>query len=192
MSRVRLLALLFFLMGCSNSDSQIVPLGESTLSNFGTPTHDIKAITLPTPQIQNAPNSYYQDDDGLRVAITAINTGAIPLSNQDERNTRYLILTITLTNLSDDSKDVTGLPFAIWVRDASSNQEYPPELYAPSENNLWQVIDRLNKGTVKVLGKHQNVRGELFFQVPATVNVFELIWQPNARRQWILSIPKLR
>lgn len=179
-------------MGCSHTDSQIVPLGQATSSNDITLTHNIKSITLPTPQIQNASNGYYQDDAGLRVAIAAVNTSAILSSNQDERGARYLILTLTLTNLADNPKDVTSFPFTIWVRDKSSNQEYAPELYAPSEKNLWQAIDQLNNGTVKMLGKHQTVRGELFFQVPANAVEVEVIWQPNPQRQWILSISKLR
>lgn len=192
MSRLILLSILFALMGCSHTDSQIVPLGETLNSSDVASTHNIKSITLPTPQIQNAPNGYYQDDAELRVAIAAINTRAIPSANQDERGACYLVLTLTLTNFADKPKDVTSFPFGVWVRDKSSNQEYAPEIYAPSEKNLWQAIDQLNKGTVKMLGKHQTVRGELFFQVPKSAVEFELIWQPNAQRQWILSIPKLR
>lgn len=173
-------------------ESRIVPLTEPTLSNQVAPTRDIKSVQLPTPEIQNAPNGYYHDDTGLRLAIAAVNTRAIPFSNQDERGARYLILTLALTNLSDDAKDVTSFPFALWVRDVSSAQEYAPELAAPSDKNLWQVIDRLNKGTVKTLDKQQTVRGELFFQVPASAVQFELLWQPNAQQQWILSMPKLR
>lgn len=66
------------------------------------------------------------------------------------------------------------------------------ELYAPTEIGMWQMIDKLNTGTIKRLGKNQTVRGELFFQVPANAYQFDLIWQPHAQRRWILSVPKLR
>ncbi len=147
---------------------------------------------LPTPQIQSAAHDYFQDDDGLRLAIAAVNTKAIPPSYQDERNFQYLVLTLALTNFSPQSKDITGFPLTIWVRDVQTNEEYAPELYAPTEIGMWQMIDKLNKGTVKHLDKNQTVRGELFFQVPASAYQFDLIWQPHTQRRWILSVPKLQ
>ncbi len=186
---------LFILLGCTRADSQLTPL-----SNRGTPSFvqngiskpEPKSITLPTPQIQSAAHGYFHDDDGLRLAIAAINTKIISPSYQDERNSKYLVLTLDITNFSPQSKDITGFPFSIWVRDVQTNEEYAPELYAPTEIGMWQMIDKLNEGTVKHLDKNQTVRGELFFQVPASANEFDLIWQPNAQRRWILSIPKLR
>lgn len=183
---------MFCLMSCNRADSQITPL-----LNLGTPTAmqnkaEPKSITLPTPQIQNAAYGHYQDDDGVRLAIAAINTKAISPSYQDERNSKYLVLTLTLANFSPQPKDVTGFPFAVWVRDAQTNQEYAPELYAPTEIGMWQMIDKLNTGTVKRLEKNQTLRGELFFQVPASAYQFDLIWQPHVLRRWILSVPKLR
>lgn len=183
------LVLLLALLGCKQAEPQIAPLTSATFENNETPA--LESITLPTPQIQNASNGYYQDDNGLRVAIAAVGTRAIPPSNKDERGSHYLVLTLALTNLSNDSKDVTGFPFAIWIQDAANNEEYMPQLYAPSEISLWQAIDQLNKGTVKTLGKHQTVRGQLFFQVPVSASKFNLIWQPSPQRQWILSIPNL-
>ena len=183
---------MFLLLGCTRANSQIIPL-----SNLGTPTAvqnnlEPKSITLPTTQIQNAAHGYFQDDDGLRFAIVAINTKNISSSYQDERNSKYLVLTLTLTNFSQQPKDITGFPFSIWVRDVEMSQEYAPELYAPTEVGMWQMIDKLNTGTVKHLDKNQTLRGELFFQVPTSAYQFDLIWQPRAQRRWILSVPKLR
>ncbi|MDL1894759.1 DUF4352 domain-containing protein [Anaerolineae bacterium CFX7] len=183
---------LFFLLGCTRTDLQITPL-----SHLGSPTAvqnntEPKSITLPTPQIQSAAHGYFQDDDGLRLSIAAINTKIISPSYQDERNSKYLVLTLTLTNFSLQPKDITGFPFSVWVRDVETNQEYAPELYAPTEIGMWQMIDKLNTGTIKHLDKNQTVRGELFFQVPANAYQFDLIWQPHAQRRWILSVPKLR
>ncbi len=185
----------FLLMSCTRTDSQITPLsiiGTPTVAQNGTPDPKPKSITLPTPQIQNAAQGYFQDDDGLRLAIAAINTRAIPQSNQDDRNFQYLVLTLTFTNFSSQSKDITGFPFTVWVRDVETSQEYAPELYAPTEIGMWQMIDKLNTGTIKRLGKKQTVRGELFFQVSASAYQFDLIWQPHTQRRWILSVPKLR
>ncbi len=187
--------ILFVLLGCTRADSQITPLsnlGSPTVAQNGASNPEPKSITLPTPQIQNAAQGYYQDDDGLRLSIAEITTKAIPPVNQDERNSKYLVLTIMLTNFSQYSKDITGFPFSIWVRDVETNQEYAPELYAPTEIGMWQMIDKLNTGTAKHLDKNQTLRGELFFQVPASVYQFDVIWQPHALRRWILSIPKLR
>lgn len=186
---------LFVLLGCTRADSQITPLsnlGTPTVAQDGTSNPEPRSITLPTPQIQNASQGYYQDDDGLRLAIAAVNTKIISPSYQDERKSKYLVLTLTITNFSLQPKDITGFPFSIWVRDAVTNQEYAPELYAPTEIGVWQLIDKLNKGTVKQLGKNQTLRGELFFQVPMSSFQFDLIWQPHAQRRWILSVPKLR
>lgn len=182
----------FLLMSCTRADSEITPL-----SHLGTPTAlqnntEPKSITLPTPQIQNAAQGYFQDDDGLRLAIAAINTQAISPSYQDERNSKYLVLTLALTNFSPQPKDITGFPFTVWVRDVETTQEFAPELYAPTEIGMWQIIDKLNTGTIKRLSKNQTVRGEFFFQVPASAYQFDLIWQPHALRRWILSVPKLR
>lgn len=184
------------LTGCiGRAESQIVPLtnvGTQAPPFNGTPTPELKYVTLPMPQIQNAAQGYYQDDNGLRLAIASFKTQAISQPNQDERGFQYLVLTLTLTNYSEQTKDVTGFPFTVWLRDVTTNEEYAPELYAPSDNSMWQVIEKLNKSTVKQLDKNQTVRGELFFQVPASANKFDLIWQPNTQRQWILSVPKLR
>lgn len=186
---------MFLLMSCTRTGSEITPLsnlGAPTVAQNGTSNPEPKSITLPTPQIQNAAQGYYQDDDGLRLAIAAINTQAISPSYQDERNSKYLVLTLTLTNFSQQPKDITGFLLTVWVRDVETNQEYAPELYAPTEIGMWQIIDKLNQGTVKLLGKDQTVRGELFFQVPASAYQFDLIWQPHAQRRWILSVPKLQ
>ena len=182
---------LFLLLGCNRADSQITPL-----SNLGTPAAvqnkpEPTSITLSTPQIQNAAHGYFQDDDALRLAVAAVNTKIISPSYQDERNSKYLVLTLTFTNFSAQSKDVTGFPFTVWMRDVETNQEYAPELYAPTEIGMWQLIDKLNAGTVKHLDKNQTLRGELFFQVPANAYQFDLIWQPHVQRRWILSVPKL-
>lgn len=177
------------------TSSEITPLsnlGTPTVAQNGTSNPEPKSITLPTPQIQNAAQGYFQDDDGLRLAIAAINTKIISPSYQDERNSKYLVLTLTLTNFSPQSKDITGFPFSLWAREVQTNEEYAPELYAPTEIGMWQLIDKLNTGTVKRLGKNQTLRGELFFQVPASAYQFDLIWQPHAQRRWILSVPKLR
>ncbi len=185
---------MFLLMSCTRAESQITPLsnlGTPTVAQNGTSNPETKAITLPTPQIQNAAHGYYQDDNGLRLAIAAINTKAISPSYQDERNSKYLVLTLDITNFSSQSKDITGFPFSIWVRDVVTNQEYEPELYAATEIGMWQLIDKLNKGTVKQLDKNQTLRGELFFQVPTSAYQFDLIWQPHVQRRWILSVPKL-
>lgn len=182
-------------MSCTRADSQITPisnLGTPTLSQNGTHTTESKSITLPEPQIQVAAQRYYQDDDGLRLAISAINTKAIPPSYQDERNSKYLVLTLSITNFSPQAKDLTGFPFTVWLRDVQTNEEFAPELYAPTVNGMWQLIDKLNTGTVKHLGKNQALRGELFFQVPASAHQFDVIWQPSPQRRWILSVPKLR
>lgn len=186
---------MFLLMSCMRTSSEITPLsnlGTPTVAQNGTSNPEPKSITLPTPQIQNAAQGYFQDDDGLRLAIAAINTKIISPSYQDERNSKYLVLTLTLTNFSPQSKDITGFPFSLWAREVQTNEEYAPELYAPTEIGMWQLIDKLNTGTVKRLGKNQTLRGELFFQVPASAYQFDLIWQPHAQRRWILSVPKLR
>jgi hypothetical protein len=186
---------LFTLFGCERADSPITPLsnlGTPTVAQHGNSKPEPKSTTLPTPQIQNAAHGYYQDDDGLRLAIAAVSPKAISSSYQVESNSKYLVLTLTLTNLSPQSKDITGFPFSVWVRDVQTNQEYAPELYAPTEIGMWQMIDNLNKGAVKLLDKNQTLRGELFFQVPASAYQFGLIWQPHAQRRWILSIPKLQ
>ena len=134
-------------MSCTRADSEITPL-----SHLGTPTAlqnntEPKSITLPTPQIQNAAQGYFQDDDGLRLAIAAINTQAISPSYQDERNSKYLVLTLALTNFSPQPKDITGFPFTVWVRDVETTQEFAPELYAPTEIGMWQIIKKLKTET---------------------------------------------
>ncbi len=185
---------LLLVLGCTRVDSQITALsnlGTSAVAQNETSKSEPKSITLPTPQIQNAAHGYFQDDDGLRLAITAVNTKAISPLYQDERDSKYLVLTLTLTNFSPQPKDITGFPFSIWVRDVQPNEEYAPELYAPTEIGMWQMIDKLNTGTVKHLDKNQTLRGELFFQVPVNAYQFDLIWQPHALRRWILSVPKL-
>lgn len=194
--RLLLILSLSVLAGCiSVAQSQIVPLTNlrtPTLANKSTLTPELRFVTLPTPQIQNAAQGYYQDDTGLRLAIAGISAQAIPQPDQDEHGFQYLVLTLTLTNYSEQTKDATGFPFTVWLRDVTTNEEYAPELYAPSKNNMWQEIDKLNKGTVKHLGKNQTLRGELFFQVPSSADKFALIWQPSARRRWILTVPRLR
>lgn len=186
---------LIVLLGCTPAEAHITPistLGAPTVAQAETLNPKPKSIALPTPQIQTAAHGYYQDDDGLRLAIAAVNTKAISPSNQDERNFQYLVLTLVLTNFSSQPKDVTGFPLTILIRDVQTQKEIAPELYAPSENGMWQMIDKLNTGTVKDLGENQTLRGELFFQTPASASQFDLIWQPDVQRQWILSIPKLR
>ncbi len=182
-------------MSCTRADSQITPLlnlGTPTVAQNGTSNPEPKSITLPTPQIQNAAHGYYQDDEGLRLAIAAVNTKAISPLYQEERDSKYLVLTLTLTNFSPQPKDITGFPFSIWVRDVQTNEEYAPELYAPTEISMWEMIDKFNIGTVKRLDKNQTLRGELFFQVPASAYQFDLIWQPHVQRRWILYMPTLR
>ncbi len=186
---------MFLLMSCTRTDSEITPLsnlGTTPVAQNGTSNPEPKSITLPTPQIQNAAHGHYQDDDGLRLAIAAVNTKIISPSYQDERDSKYLVLTLDITNFSRQPEDITGFPFSVWVRDVETSQEYAPELYAPTEIGMWQMIDRLNTGTVKRLDKNQTLRGELFFQVPASAYQFDLNWQPHAQRRWILSISKLR
>ena len=194
MSALLLIAVVMF-AGCNRAaESPIVPLGAEPQSMIiaGTPTRELKSITLPTPYTQTAPEGYYQDDDGLRLAISEIKTQAIQEPGPDEGAWRYVILTLTLTNLGEQPKDVTGFPFTVWLHEETTNEDYAPELYAPSDTSLWFAIDKLNKGTVKSLEKNMTVRGEIYFKTPAGATLFDLIWQPGVQRRWILQVPNLR
>ena len=195
-------ALLFVLLatacGSVNAAQPIVPLVNETARTPITPsiatakTREPQAVVLPTPQVQPAPNGHYQDDDGLRLAIAQVQTQRIPNPTDEDRVQQYVVLTLTLTNYGDAPKDVTGFPFAVWLVDDAARAEYAPDISAPYTNALWDAIDKLNKGTVKKLLKNRTIRGELFFRVPLGVEQFNLVWQPDARRQWLLRLPKLR
>jgi hypothetical protein len=184
-----------FLFGCATrTQSPINPLAEaetSPVATAGTSTLQQESIILPTPHIQTAPQLYYQDDDGLRLAISEIKTQAMQDPAQDERTWRYVVLTLTLTNYGAEPKDVTGFLFTVWLHEQTTNEDYAPELYAPSDIGLWSVIDQLGKGTVKRLERAQTVRGELYFKAPAEANKFNLIWQPDVQREWTLQVPEL-
>ncbi|HZQ05963.1 MAG TPA: hypothetical protein VFD70_05245 [Anaerolineae bacterium] len=197
-----LVALLFGLLaaacGSANAAQPIVPVVNETARAQMPPngtiekTHEPQAVVLPTPEVQPAPNGYYQDDDGLRFAIAQVQTQRIPNPTDEDRVQQYVVLTLTLTNYADPPKDVTGFPFAVWLVDDAAREEYASDISAPYTNALWNAIDQLNKGTVKQLGKNQTIRGELFFRAPLGVEQFNLVWQPDARRQWILQLPRLR
>lgn len=190
-----LIVALSLLVGCnSRPESAITPLVGTPGALVGTTitsTREPRSVTLPTPQVQTAPQGYYQDDDGLRLAISETNTQAIPDPDQDERAWHYVVLTLALTNYDEQTKDVTGFPFTIWLHEQLTNEDYAPELFAPSDSSLWFAIDKLNNGTVKRLEKNETVRGEIYFKAPAGVTRFDLIWQPAAQRQWILQVPEL-
>lgn len=155
-------------------------------------TREPKAVTLPTPQVQPAPNGYYQDDNGLRLAIAQVKGQMIPNTAENDRGSQYVVLTLTLTNYADPPKDVTGLPFAVWLLDNATSEEFAPEISAPYTNGLWDAIEKLNTGTAKKLGKNQMIRGELFFKTPLGADKFDLVWQPDARRRWVLQVPTVR
>ncbi len=195
-------ALLFVLLatacGSVNAAQPIVPLVNETARTPITPsiatakTREPQAVVLPTPQVQPAPNGHYQDDDGLRLAIAQVQTQRIPNPTDEDRVQQYVVLTLTLTNYGDAPKDVTGFPFTVWLVDDAALDEYAPDISAPYANPLWDAIDQLNKGTVKKLLKNKTIRGELFFRVPLGIEQFSLVWQPDARRQWVLQLSKLR
>lgn len=182
-------------VGCNRRlESAIEPLvgtPDALVGTASTSTREPRSVTLPTPHVQTAPQGYYQDDDGLRLAISETNTQAIPDPDQDERAWRYVVLTLALTNYDEQTKDVTGFPFSVWLHEQPTNEDYAPELFAPSDSSLWFAIDKLNNGTVKRLEKNQTVRGKIYFKAPAGVTRFDLIWQPAAKRQWILQVPEL-
>ena len=195
-------ALLFGLIaaacGNANAAQPIAPVVSETARAPITPnsatvrTREPQAVVLPTPQVQPALNGYYQDDNGLRLAIVQVQTQRIPNGAEEDQLQQYVVLTLTLTNYADPPKDVTGFPFSVWLVDDAAREEYAPDLYAPYTNALWDAIDNLNKGTVKKLGKNLTIRGELFFRAPLGTSQFRLIWQPDARRQWVLSVPTVR
>lgn len=184
--------------GSANAAQPIAPVVNETArasitSNSTAPkTREPHAIVLPTPQVQPAPNGYYQDDNGLRVAVAHVQTQRIPNPTDEDRLKQYVVVTLTLTNYADPSKDVTGFPFSVWLVDDATREEYMPEISAPYTNALWDAIKKLNKGTVKQLGKNQTINGELFFRTPLGADQFRLVWQPDARRQWLLQLPSLR
>lgn len=184
--------------GSANAAQPIVPVVNETASaqmpanRTVETTHEPQAVVLPTPQVQPARNGYYQDDDGLRLAIAQVQTQGIPNPTDEDRVRQYVVLTLTLTNYADPPKDVTGFPFAVWLVDDAAREEYAPDISAPYTNALWDAIDKLNKGTVKKLLKNQTIRGELFFRTPLGADQFSLVWQPDARRQWVLQLPRLR
>lgn len=117
---------------------------------------------------------------------------SIPETTQNERDLHYVILSLAVKNIGAETIEVTGFPLAIWLRDVATNENHAPEVYAPSEKNLWQAIDRLSPGTLKQLMPQETVRGELFFQVPTRAQEFVLVWQPDAKRQLILTVPQAR
>lgn len=184
--------------GSANAAQPIVPVVNETArapmhaNDAIEKTREPQAAVLPTPQVQPAPNGYYQDDDGLRLAVAQVQTQGIPNPTDEDRVRQYVVLTLTLTNYADPPKDVTGFPFAVWLVDGAAREEYAPDISAPYTNALWDAIDKLNKGTVKKLLKNQTIRGELFFRTPLGADQFRLIWQPDARRQWVLQLPRLR
>lgn len=202
-SRV-LRALVIFFCGwvaasCSRATtaSAIVPVVSETVpapipASSATNTREPPAAILPTPQVQPAPEGYYQDDNGLRLAIAQIQTQAIPNAVEADRTRQYIVLTLALTNFSGSSKDVTGFPFTVWLVEPAAGEEYTPEIYAPYTNALWDAIEKLDKGNAKKLSKNRTIRGELFFKTPLGADRFNLVWQPDARRQWVLSVPVVR
>lgn len=189
------IALLLF-VGCDRHvESPIAPLVGAEpqhVATASTATRELKSVMLPTPHIQTAPQGYYQDDNGLRLAISEIETQAIPESDQGDRTLRYVVLALALTNYGEQPKDVTGFPFAVWLHEQTTNEDYAPEVYTPSDTSFWFALDKLNRGTVKSLERNQTIRGELYFKVPATTTKVDLIWQPDTRRQWILQVHELR
>lgn len=184
--------------GSANAAQPIAPVVNETArasiaSNITAPkTREPHAIVLPTPQVQLAPNGHYQDDNGLRLAVAQVQTQSIPNPTDEDRLKRYVVVTLMLTNYTDPPKDVTGFPFAMWLMDDATREEYMPEISAPYTYALWDAIEKLNKGTVKQLGKNQTINGELFFRAPLGADQFRLIWQPDARRRWLLQLPSLR
>lgn len=168
--------------------SETAPATITASSNTAN-TREPPAAILPTPQVQPAPQGYYQDDDGLRLAIAQVQLQTIPNAMDADRTRQYIVLTLALTNFSDSSKDVTGFPFTVWLVEPSAGEAYAPEIYAPYTNALWDAIEKLDKGNVKRLSKNQTIRGELFFKTPLGADRFNLVWQPDARRQWVLSMP---
>jgi hypothetical protein len=191
---------LMVLLGCGNSTSlqPVVPTGNETIyppvlaTRAQQQTREPKAITLPTPTTQVAPKGYYQDDNGLRLAIAKVEGQTIPKEVEDNAGLQYVVLTLTLMNFADAPKDVTGFPFTVWLTDAVTSEDYAPEVYAPYTNGLWDAIEKLNKGTDKKLNKNQTIRGELFFKTPLGAQNFSIVWQPDVRRQWVLRVPTVR
>ncbi len=178
--------------------SAIVPVVSDTAeaptpaSNGAANTREPPAAILPTPQVQPAPEGYYQDDNGLRLAIAQVQQQTIPNAAEADRTREYIVLTLALTNFSGPPKDVTGFPFTVWLVEPAAGEEYAPEIYAPYTNALWDAIEKLDKGNVKKLPENQTIRGELFFKTPLGADRFNLVWQPDARREWLLSMPAAR
>ena len=187
---------LLLLVGCDRRvESPIAPLVVAEtpfIVAAGTSTRELKSVILPTPHIQTAPQGHYQDDNGLRLAISEIKTQAITEPDQGDRTLRYVVLALALTNYGEQPKDITGFPFAVWLHEQTTNEDYAPEVYAPSDTSFWFALDKLNRGTVKSLEMNQTIRGELYFKVPATATKVDLIWQPDTKRQWILQVHELR
>ncbi len=165
---------LVMLGGCSNSThiQPVVVGGKNTASPAApfaqtrTQTREPKEVELPTPTAQAAPNVYYQDDNGLRLAIAQVKGQMLPQTDEEASTFQYVVLTLTVLNYADSSRDITGFPFTVWLTNAASQEEYHPEISAPTSNSLWDALEKLNKGTVKKLNKNQSIRGELFFKTP--------------------------
>lgn len=183
--------------GSANGVQPIAPVvsetadAPNTASSTIEKTRERQMVVLPTPQVQPAPEGYYQDDNGLRLAIAQIQAQRIPNPTERDQTQQYVVLTLTMTNYADTPKDVTGFPFTVWLVDDAARDEYAPEIYAPYTNALWDAIEKLDNGTAKKLGKNQTIHGELFFRTPLGAAQFDLVWQPDARRQWVLQLPKV-
>lgn len=188
----------FVACGGATTGSSIVPVVSETAaapitaSSNTANTREPPAVILPTPQVQPAPEGYYQDDNGLRLAIAQIQAQAIPNAVEADRTRQYIVLALALTNFSGSPKEVTGFPFTVWLVEPTAGEEYAPETYAPYTNALWDAIEKLDKGNAKRLPTNRTIQGELFFKTPLGADRFNLIWQPDARRQWVLSVPVLR